>query len=116
MPAPDFFNLTLPPKDFVSPEKKASAVEDYYIKTGNGGFSDKNGSFVYELPLAGPPALPYSNVVCGEFGGFVATESGGGFVYFGNSHENCALRFDNDPVKDIPWERVCVAGEKGCIA
>lgn len=110
---PDFFNLTLPPKDFVSPEKKASAVEDYYIKTGNGGFSDKNGSFVYELPLAGPPALPYSNVVCGEFGGFVATESGGGFVYFGNSHENCALRFDNDPVKDIPWERVCVAGEKG---
>lgn len=110
---PDYFTSISFPSVFAAPDKKAPAEEAYYIKTGNGGFIDKNGGFVYELPLAGSTSLPYSNVICGERGGIVTTESGGGFIYFANSHENCALRFDNDPVKDTPWERICIAAEKG---
>lgn len=110
---PDYFSTVPLPRGFLAPDKKAPVPEDYYLKTGNGGFSDKSGAFVYDLPLAGVPALPYSNVVCGERGGFVATEHGGGFIYFDNSHECRALRFDNDPVKDIPRERVCIGTDKG---
>ncbi len=110
---PGYFSMVPVPRSFLVPDKKTPIEEDYYLKTGNGGFSDKNGAFVYDLPLAGMPALPYSNVVCGERGGFVATEHGGGFIYFDNSHECRALRFDNDPVKDVPRERVCIATDKG---
>jgi len=110
---PDYFSTVPLPRSFLVPDKKTPVEEDYYLKSGNGGFSDKNGGFVYDLPLAGMPSLPYSNVVCGELGGFVATEHGGGFIYFDNSHECRALRFDNDPVKDTPRERVCIGTDRG---
>lgn len=110
---PDTFAVLQQHNNYIVSDKKSIIDENYYIKTGNGGFVDKNGGFLYELPMVAPTSLPYANVICGEFGGVVTTENGGGFIYFGNSHENCVLKFYNDPVKDTPFERVSIATEKG---
>lgn len=79
------------------------------LKCGAGTFLNDN----YEL--TDKPLLPYSNVVCGEYGGFISTENGGGFTYFGNSRENKALCFDFDPVIDNPSEYIFVRSASDCV-
>ncbi|MDE6613985.1 MAG: hypothetical protein K2K24_00595, partial [Clostridia bacterium] len=68
---------------------------------GFGGF-DENGDYI----VSATPALPYSNVICGEKGGFVITQNGGGFDYFGNSNLFRVTKWENNPVFDTPCEEV----------
>ncbi len=73
------------------------------VQRGKGGF-DKNGDYI----VTQTPDLPYSNVICGEKGGFIVTQNGGGFDYFGNSNLFRASRWENNPVFDTPCEGVYV--------
>lgn len=77
--------------------------ESYAIGGENGGFLE-NGDFL----LTAKPSLPFSNVSAFASGGFVATENGGGFAFFGNSRENKQNDFQNDSVSDSPSEALLV--------
>lgn len=70
---------------------------------GNGYFTDGYDYIVTSLPM-----LPYSNVICMDKGGFVITENGGGFTYLENSCENKITNWYNDPVSDMPSERLYI--------
>ena len=50
--------------------------------------------------------MPYSNVICGEYGGFVVTANGGGFDYFSNSNLSRSTTWQNNPVLDNPCEEI----------
>lgn len=76
------------------------------MKSGKGGFDEK-GDYV----IAQKTDLPYSNVVCGEYGGFVVTANGGGFDYFGNSNLSRATVWQNNPVFDTPCEEVYICSD-----
>jgi cyclic beta-1,2-glucan synthetase len=67
---------------------------------------DENNNFI--LPLDNPTSLPYSNVIGAKKGGFIATENGGGVIFAKNCRENRITCFDNDPVKDTPYERIFI--------
>ena len=64
---------------------------------GCGGF---DGNSDYYITSDVPPAMPYTHIIAGSEGGSLITSCGGGFFWFGNSRENKASRFDNDPVSD----------------
>lgn len=82
---------------------KVSVVsENIELYSGAGGFA--NGKYI----LREEPLMPYSNVICMRKGGFVATQNGGGYTYFHNSRENKVTLWHNDPIKDIPSERIYI--------
>lgn len=72
------------------------------LKTGEGGFSNDS----YEVcPVKGRTLLPYSNVVAGKVGGFISSDGGGGYTYYGNSRESKLTVWRNDFTSDVPSER-----------
>ncbi len=72
-----------------------------YLASGKGYFTEE-GDYI-QTSVSG---LPYSNVICMPYGGFVITDNGGGFTYFGNSNEHKLTAWYNDPIKDIASERL----------
>jgi cellobiose phosphorylase len=84
--------------------------ENAALAVGSGYFTD-GGDFVVDKPCV----LPHSNVVGLPEGGFVATENGGGFSFFGNSRENKVSVMHNDPVSDTPSERLFLFDGKSLI-
>ena len=58
-----------------------------------------------------PPA-PWANVVAHPTFGFAATESGPGFTWSENSHDNRLTPWRNDPVSDPPGEAVFIRDEE----
>lgn len=80
---------------------------------GFGGFAN-DGSYVIRTAEAGvvrPTPAPWINVVANLDGGFVASESGGGFSWSGNSQANRLSPWANDPVADRPSEVVYLRDE-----
>lgn len=72
------------------------------LKTGEGGFSNDS----YEVkPVTNRTLLPYSNVVAGKVGGFISSDGGGGYTYYGNSRESKLTVWRNDFTSDVPSER-----------
>lgn len=61
---------------------------------------DENGDYI----MVKREKVPYSNVIAGEKGGFIATDNGGGYTFFGNSREFKATYFVSDAVCDEPSE------------
>ncbi|UKI13792.1 MAG: hypothetical protein L6V85_06300 [Clostridiales bacterium] len=49
--------------------------------------------------------MPYSNVVAGKVGGFISSDGGGGYTYYGNSRESKLTVWRNDFTSDVPSER-----------
>ncbi len=77
---------------------------------GFGGF-DGDGSYVIRNVSEGvvqSTPCPWVNVVANPEGGFIASESGGGFTWSINSHENRLSPWANDPVVDRPSEVVYI--------
>ena len=78
------------------------------LKTGEGGFSDDS----YEVvPVKGRTLLPYSNVVSGKVGGFITSDGGGGYTYYGNSRESKLTVWRNDFTSDVPSERALLLSD-----
>lgn len=71
---------------------------------GLGGFSKDHQRYVICLENDQTTPVPWSNIIANETFGFIATESGGGYTWYGNSHENKLTPWRNDPVCDVPSE------------
>ena len=79
---------------------------------GVGGFLDDGREYAVHLTagVTMPPA-PWTNVVGHETFGFACTESGPGYTWAGNSHDNRLTPWRNDPVSDEPGEAVFIRDE-----
>src|SRR5262249_48840554 len=72
------------------------------VDAGAGEASSPRGS-PSPLHPSLPPA-PWINVVANPNFGFLVSESGGGYTWFGNSQANRLTPWTNDPVSDPPGE------------
>ena len=88
----------------------ASAEPAPELSNGVGGFAEDGREYV--ISGAAPPPVPWSNVVANERFGFACTDSGTGYTWSGNSHENRLTPWRNDPVGDPPGEALFVRDEK----
>lgn len=91
------FDYTADSEAIIYPENKPR--RDDYIGSG---YFDDNGDYV----CVSPAPLPYSDVVAENKGGFIATESGGGYTFSANSREEKITEFISDPVRDVPFEEI----------
>ena len=100
----------LPPRrtrEVVRPASEFSAFavsQPLQFDGGYGGFSTDGLEFVIR-PERAPPS-PWSNVIANPAGGFLVTDSGGGFAWAGNSQSNRLTPWSNDPVSDPPGDAI----------
>jgi cyclic beta-1,2-glucan synthetase len=86
----------------------APASDALVFANGFGGFTADGKEFhVSERPPA-----PWSNVIANEHFGFVATDSGLGATWSGNSYHNRLTPWSNDPIVDPPSEVVYLRDDK----
>ncbi len=71
---------------------------------GIGGFSSDGTTYEIHLENDQTTPLPWSNVIANKDFGFLTTESGGGYTWYGNSRENKLTPWSNDAVSDTPSE------------
>ncbi|MEG1394421.1 MAG: glucoamylase family protein [Clostridia bacterium] len=76
-------------------------------QSGCGGL-DGEGNYI----VTSSPATVYSNVICGQNGGFVVTQNGGGFSFQGNSYADKLTHWQGDAVIDAPSESIFVCEER----
>jgi cyclic beta-1,2-glucan synthetase len=57
--------------------------------------------------------VPWVNVVANDSFGFAATDSGTGYTWSGNSHDNRLTPWSNDPVRDPAGEAVFIRDDDG---
>jgi cyclic beta-1,2-glucan synthetase len=81
---------------------------------GFGGFTDNGREYVIHTDgLRRPlPPSPWTNVVAQPQFGFACTETGCGYTWSINSHENRLTPWRNDPVSDQPGEVVFIREEE----
>ena len=91
------------------PNGRISKPEIAFV-TGSGGYDAADAYLVTEQT-----PMPYSNVIGGRKGGIVATSDGTGFYYFGNSREEKAIRFYNDPISRRSGEYLCIKTDRGYV-
>ena len=86
------------------------ALPELELFNGVGGFADDGREYVVS---GGPaPPVPWSNVVAHETFGFACSDSGTGYTWSGNSHDNRLTPWRNDPVADPPGEVLFIRDEK----
>ncbi|MFJ2992465.1 GH36-type glycosyl hydrolase domain-containing protein [Pandoraea sp. NPDC087047] len=73
-------------------------VLEYF--NGLGGFSDQGREYVTVLGPGQRTPAPWINIVANPEFGFQVSESGGGYTWCSNSHENQLTPWSNDPVVD----------------
>ena len=72
-------------------------------------FNVKHGGFTSDSYLIDSrTSKPYSNVICGEFGGTVLTTQGSCFTYFGNSRNNKVSEWSNNQFEDNSSEKLMI--------
>ena len=76
---------------------------------GIGGFNQKGDGYVIHLENEQMTPLPWSNVIANENFGFVTTEMGGGYTWYGNSRENKLTPWSNDAVCDAQGEIIYIS-------
>ena len=79
---------------------------------GIGGFAHGGREYVAQIGEGQWPPAPWSNVIANsdDFG-FLITETGGGFTWSLNSHENRLTTWSNDTVSDPPGEVIYIRDE-----
>ncbi|HEX5703140.1 MAG TPA: glucoamylase family protein [Pyrinomonadaceae bacterium] len=79
---------------------------------GVGGFAHGGREYVTILGEGQWTPAPWSNVVANNADvGFLVTETGGGFTWASNSHENRLTPWSNDVVSDTPGEVIYLRDE-----
>lgn len=71
---------------------------------GLGGFGSDGAEYVIRLQKGQNTPAPWINVISNPRFGFIVSESGGGYVWSGNSRENKLTEWSNDPVTDMQGE------------
>lgn len=80
-------------------------IPPFNIQNNCGGFSGKN------YILTCKTKKPYSNVICGKYGGFVASNNGENFTYFGNSRNCKVTEWRGEAYGNINSESVILTAE-----
>lgn len=83
---------------------RSEACEELDFYNGLGGFGNSGREYVIKLNRGQHTPAPWINVIANEGFGFLATESGGGYTWAGNSRENKLTPWYNDPVTDRQGE------------
>jgi cyclic beta-1,2-glucan synthetase len=106
---------TLPPRtrrERVKPALRPRlALPQLEAWNGLGGFADGGREYVIALDGDRHTPRPWTNVIANPGFGFLATESGSGFTWSLNSHENRLTPWSNDAVGDPPGEAVYLRDE-----
>jgi len=85
---------------------------DLIFDNGLGGFSADGREYViYLKPDQWTPA-PWINVIANPEFGFIVSETGAGYTWFGNSSENRLTPWSNDPVADPSGEALYLRDEE----
>ncbi len=84
---------------------------DLKFDNGIGGFSEDGRSFVTILGDGMTTPMPWTNVIANPNFGFIATASGSGYTWSGNSQKNTLTPWRNDPVSDAPVDVIYVRDE-----
>ena len=98
---------------------QAPDAEPLRFFNGQGGFNAEGDEYVIRLNrtrdgLTRPP-LAWVNVIANETTGFVASESGLGFTWNGNSQQNRLTPWFNDPVSDPVGEALYVRDDEAGV-
>ena len=75
---------------------------------GLGGFADDGREYVTILGEGLRTPRPWINVIANPSFGFIVSESGSGFTWSLNSHENQLTPWSNDPVTDVSGEMLYI--------
>ena len=75
---------------------------------GLGGFADDGREYVTILGEGLRTPRPWINVIANPSFGFIVSESGSGFTWSLNSHENQLTPWSNDPVSDVSGEMLYI--------
>jgi cellobiose phosphorylase len=96
-----------------SPPLTAPPPADLELFNGHGGFAQDGREYVVVTggPSDGKPPVPWTNVVATAQFGFACTESGPGYTWSGNSHDNRLTPWNNDPVGDPPGEAIFIRND-----
>jgi cyclic beta-1,2-glucan synthetase len=78
---------------------------------GLGGFAEHGREYVTALGEGMRTPQPWVNVIANPSFGFLASESGSGFTWSLNSHENQLTPWSNDPVTDAAGEAIYIRDE-----
>jgi cyclic beta-1,2-glucan synthetase len=78
---------------------------------GLGGFAASGREYVTVLNEGLRTPEPWINVIANPVFGFLVSESGSGFTWSLNSHENQLTPWSNDHVTDVPGEAIYVRDE-----
>jgi cyclic beta-1,2-glucan synthetase len=78
---------------------------------GFGGFTEDGREYVTVLEAGLRTPEPWINVIANPAFGFIVSESGAGFTWAVNSHENQLTPWSNDHVIDTPGEAIYIRDE-----
>jgi len=93
--------------------RELTATDALEMFNGTGGFADKGREYLVHVRRTADPIrpAPWANIVANPRFGFAATESGPGFTWSENSHDNRLTPWLNDPVSDASGEAVFIRDE-----
>ncbi len=77
---------------------------DLAFANGVGGFDENGREYAIVLSEGVRTPQPWINVIANPSFGFLVSESGSGYTWSVNSHENQLTPWSNDPVSDPPGE------------
>src|SRR6266550_8041927 len=79
---------------------------------GLGGFTAEGREYMTIMSEGHWTPAPWINVIANPAFGFQVSESGAGYTWSINSHENQLTAWSNDPVTDPPGETIYVRDEE----
>ncbi|CZQ86184.1 glycosyl hydrolase 94 [Trichococcus palustris] len=82
----------------------ASEEPTLLYPNGLGGFTEDGREYVIQMEKDKTTPAPWINVISNPNFGFIVSESGAGYTWYGNSRENKLSTWSNDPVTDEPGE------------
>ncbi len=86
-------------------------IPDLEFFNGLGGFVHGGHEYVTVLREGLRTPAPWINVIANPSFGFLVSESGSGYTWSGNSHENQLTAWSNDPVTDPASEAIYLRDE-----
>ena len=93
------------------PVEPTDAQRQLHSWNGHGGLTPEGNYRIAVRGIDVPPA-PWANVIANPKGGFVITESGGGFAWAGSSYFFRLTPWSNDPVTDPVGEALYLRDEE----
>jgi cyclic beta-1,2-glucan synthetase len=101
----------VPPRPEREREDVPLSTPELEFFNGLGGFAENGREYVIALSEGLRTPQPWINVIANPSFGFLVSESGSGFTWSLNSHENQLTPWSNDPVTDPSGEALYIRDE-----